>query len=258
MKRRLDWLLRSRGIRIAHEDRFLIVLDKPAPFLVIPDRYDESIPNIYRILKDELGEIFVVHRIDKETSGLVVFAKSAEAHTRLSEQFEGREIGKVYEAIVRGRPERDQGMIDLPIREKIRGLMSVDRKRGKPSITRYRVLRSFRGFAHLELRPETGRMHQIRIHLKAIGLPILCDSAYGGGEGFHLSEIKVGYRTKVEDDGEVEEKPLLSRTALHASGLSFRHPSNGEMVAFASDLPKDMRSVVRMLSKYAGNHRREL
>ncbi|MEP0821586.1 MAG: RluA family pseudouridine synthase [Ignavibacterium sp.] len=251
MKRRLDWLLSSRGIRIVHEDASLLVLDKPAPFLVIPDRYDDSIPNIYRILEGELGEIFVVHRIDKETSGLVVFAKSAEAHRHMSGQFEGREVEKVYEAIVRGRPERTEGVIDLPIREKIRGIMSVDRKKGKPSVTRYRVLNEFRGFAHLELHPETGRMHQIRIHLKAIGLPILCDLAYGGGGGFHLSEIKVGYRKKVEDREEVEEKPLLSRTALHASGLSFRHPSNGERVAFASRLPKDMRSVVRMLTKYA-------
>lgn len=118
MKRRLDWLLGSKGIRIVSEDVSLIILDKPAPFLVIPDRYDEAIPNIYRILEREFEKIYVVHRIDKETSGLVVFAKSAEVHKRLSEQFEGREVGKVYEAIVRGRPERAEGVIDLPIREK--------------------------------------------------------------------------------------------------------------------------------------------
>lgn len=93
--------------------------------------------------------------------------------------------------------------------------------------------------------------------MKAIGLPILCDSAYGGGGGFYLSEIKSGYRKKVEDEEEVEEKPLLLRSALHASGLSFRHSANGERVAFASELPKDMRSVVRMLAKYAGSQRGE-
>lgn len=254
MKRRLDWLLSSRGIRIVHEDASLIVLDKPAPFLVIPDRYDTTIPNIYRILERELGEIYVVHRIDKETSGLVVFAKSADIHGQLSRQFEERTVEKTYEAIVRGRPARPEAVVNLPIREKVRGVMSVDPKKGKPSMTRYRVLRGFNGFAHLEVRPETGRTHQIRVHLKAAGLPILCDPVYGDGNGFHLSEIKAGYRRKVKgkEEVEMEEKPLLSRTALHATVLSFRHPATEEAVRYASELPKDMRSVVRMLEKYAG------
>lgn len=234
-----------------YEDDVLIVLDKPAPFLVIPDRYDGTIPSLSRILEDELGKIFVVHRIDKETSGLVVFAKSADAHRDLSGQFEGRTVDKVYEAIVRGRAARPEDVVDLPIRERIRGVMSVDRKKGKPSVTRYRVLRAFNGFVHLEIRPETGRMHQIRIHLKAAGLPILCDPVYGDGNSFFLSEVKAAYRKK-QGQEEGEERPLLSRTALHASGLSFRHPATGADIRFTAELPKEMRSVVRMLGKYAG------
>lgn len=252
MKRGLDWQLASRGVGIVHEDDHILVLDKPAPFLVIPDRYDETLPNLYRILEREWGEIFVVHRIDKETSGLVVFAKSADVHGQLSRQFEGRIVEKVYEAIVRGQPARPEAVVDLPIREKVRGVMSVDPKKGKPSITRYRVLKGFNGFAHLEVRPETGRTHQIRVHLKAAGLPILCDPVYGDGNGFYLSEIKAAYKKKKEQEEEVEEKPLMSRTALHAAVLAFRHPATGANVRFTSELPKDMRSVVRMLRKYAG------
>ncbi|MBI4419047.1 MAG: RluA family pseudouridine synthase [Ignavibacteriales bacterium] len=255
MRRKLDWLLKSKGIQIAYEDEDIIVLNKPAPFLVIPDRYDESIPNIYRILIGELPEVFVVHRIDKETSGLVVFARTEGAHKGLSEQFEERGVEKVYEAIVRGRPEHSDATIDLPLREKIRGVMSVDKKKGKDSVTRYSVLERFNGFAHLEVRPETGRMHQIRVHLRAVGLPILCDSVYGGGSGFYLSEVKSGYKKKVEEEEEVEEKPLIARTALHAAGLSFQHPVTGKEMRFESGLPKDMRSAIRMIEKYAGRER---
>ena len=250
MKRKLDWMLKSKGISIVFEDDTIVVLDKPSPFLVLPDRYDESIPNLYEILNGELGKIFVVHRIDKETSGLIVFAKTPEVHKALSEQFEGHSVEKTYEAIVRGFPEKMNGRIDLPIREKHPGFMALDWKKGKPSITKFKVLQEFEGFASLEVAPETGRMHQIRIHLKLIGLPIVGDPVYGDGKGFFLSEIKAKYKAKVEDEIEVDEKPLLARTSLHASRLGFVYPAKGEKVVFESDLPKDMRSVVRMLAKY--------
>ncbi len=250
MKRKLDWLLKSKGVKVVFEDDALIVLDKPSPFLVLPDRYDASIPNLYEILNGQLGKIFVVHRIDKETSGLIVFAKAPGVHKALSDQFEGHSVQKAYEAIVRGFPEKAAGRIDLPIREKHPGFMALDWKKGKPSVTEFEVLNEFEGFAHLELRPKTGRMHQIRVHLKLAGLPIVGDPVYGDGRGFFLSEIKAKYKVKVEDEMESEEKPLLARTGLHASKLGFFHPSRGETVIFESDLPKDMRSVVRMLAKY--------
>ncbi|MEX2189701.1 MAG: RluA family pseudouridine synthase [Bacteroidota bacterium] len=250
MKRKLDWLLKSKGISIVFEDDAIVVLDKPSPFLVLPDRYDESIPNLYGILNDAFGKIFIVHRIDKETSGLIVFAKTPEIHKALSEQFEGHSVDKTYEAIVRGFPERAAGRIDLPIREKHPGFMALDWKKGKPSVTEFEVLQEFEGFAHMELRPETGRMHQLRVHLKLIGLPIVGDPIYGDGKGFFLSEIKAKYKARVEDEIEVDEKPLLARTGLHASRLGFVHPAKRGKVVFESELPKDMRSVVRMLAKY--------
>jgi len=257
MKRKLDWLLKSRGVSVVFEDNAIIVLDKPSPFLVLPDRYDELAPNLYEILNGELGRIFVVHRIDKETSGLIVFAKTPEVHKALSEQFEAHSVEKTYEAIVRGFPEKMTGRIDLPIREKHPGFMALDWKKGKPSITKFMVLQEFEAFAHLEVAPETGRMHQIRVHLKLIGLPIVGDPVYGGGKGFFLSEIKAKYKVKVEDEMEIEEKPLLARTALHASRLTFKHPVEGKKVTFKSGPPKDMRSVVRMLAKYRPRSKRE-
>lgn len=123
--------------------------------------------------------------------------------------------------------------------------MRVDKKHGKESATEYRLLQQFRGYAFLELRPRTGRMHQIRVHLNAIGLPVVADPLYGEGKPFFLSEIKVNYRA-----GEEAEKPLLSRTALHARSLSVTHSTTGERVTWTAEIPKDIRSVLRALEKY--------
>lgn len=251
MKRKLDWNLISRDVEIVFEDDELIVLNKPSPFLVLPDRYDKSIPDLSTILNEGLGRVFVVHRIDKETSGLIVFAKTPESHRNLSGQFESHSVEKTYEAIVHGFAEKEEGVIDLPIMEKHAGVMVVDKKRGKPSRTPYKVLAGFAGYTHLELRPESGRMHQIRVHLKAIGLPILCDPVYGNGQPFFLSQIKAKYRMKEEEQGAGGEKPVLARTALHASELGFVHPVIGRPLKVNCGLPKDMRSVLRMLDKYS-------
>lgn len=246
MKRKLTWLLESRGVRIIEEDDSLMVLEKPARLLVLPDRFNAALPNLYTILQEELGTIFTVHRIDRETSGLIVFAKTAETHADLNRQFEGREVEKLYHAIVLGVPNLREGTIDAPLSEHSRqkGVMVVDRKGGKEAETNYRVVEEFQGYALVEARPKTGRTHQIRVHLKEIGTPILGDHKYGGGEGFYVSQVKPGYK------GVEGEKPLLSRTALHAAGLSFRHPRSGEKLSFLLPLPKDMKSVLNYLRKF--------
>lgn len=244
MKRRLDWSLRSHGVEILFEDESLIVLNKPAQLLVIPDRYNKSLASLSEILKTDLGSIFVVHRLDKETSGVLVFAKTAEAHAALNRQFEGREVEKIYHALVRGKVEEKKGLIELPLREDDEGVVRVDKKNGKESMTEYEVIEELDGYSMVELRPRTGRTHQIRAHLKAIGLPVLADPLYGDGKPFFLSHIKARYKS----DG--EEKPLLSRTALHASTISLLHPLTGQAVRWSAEMPKDMRSVVRVLRKY--------
>lgn len=244
MKRKLDWRLRSLGCEVLFEDDVLLVLDKPANLLVLPDRFNKALPNLYTTLNEELGSIFVVHRIDKETSGVIVFAKTADAHAQLNEQFEGRTVEKVYHALVIGEIHPVAGVIDLPLSETDRGVTRVDRKRGKESITDYRVVEQFKGFALVELKPQTGRQHQLRVHLQAMGTPIVADPLYGDGKGFYLSAIKPGYRS------EGEEKPLLSRTALHAASLSIDHPVTGARVTLSAPLPKDMSSVVKYLRKF--------
>ncbi len=246
MKRKFDFLLKSRNGSITFEDGNIVVINKPPHLLVLPDRYNQSIPNLYHMLKEEFGEIFVVHRIDKETSGLIVFAKDAETHAALNSQFEDRMVSKVYLAIVVGTPGEAEGIIDAPISESEThpGIMKVNRKHGKPSVTNYRVDELFDGYALVEVEPESGRTHQIRVHLASMGLPVMCDKVYGDGNPFFLSHIKTRYYA----DG--EEKPLLSRTALHAASISFKHPSTMEQMSFKSDLPKDMRSVLNYLRKF--------
>lgn len=246
MRRKLDFILKARNGSVIFEDDRVIVIDKPAQLLVLPDRYNHSLPNLYDMLKEEFGGIFVVHRLDRETSGVIVFAKDADAHASLNSQFEHREIHKRYMAIVTGRPLEADGVIDTPISESPShpGVMKVNRKHGKPSTTGYRVDELFDGYAVVEAMPESGRLHQIRVHLASVGLPIMCDRIYGDGKPFFLSHVKSNYYSNGE------EKPLLSRTALHAGSIVFSHPGKNQQMSFESGLPKDMRSVVSYLRKF--------
>jgi 23S rRNA pseudouridine955/2504/2580 synthase/23S rRNA pseudouridine1911/1915/1917 synthase len=245
MEQKLQWMLRSHGCVVAADDEVVILINKPAGLLVLPDRFNKSLPNLYTLLRNELGEVFVVHRIDKQTSGLILFAKTAAAHAMLNAQFEGRTVEKIYQAIVQGTATEKSGIIDLPLFEnESKGTMRVDEKRGKESATEYRVLDRFSGYEHVEARPKTGRLHQIRVHLAAIGLPVVCDKTYGDGTSFYLSQIKPGYKVVGE------EKPLLDRTALHAASLSFEHPSTRERIEATAKLPKDMSSVLKYLRKF--------
>jgi 23S rRNA pseudouridine1911/1915/1917 synthase len=214
--------------------------------LVLPDRYDHNILNLYDLLKETFGTIFVVHRIDRETSGVVLFAKTAETHAQLNTAFEQRNVKKKYHAIVVGTSHTNSGCIDLPIIENEQGVrkMKVDTKKGKEARTDYTVIEQFDGYALIEARPYTGRTHQIRLHLSAIGLPILADPLYGDGRGFFLSTIKRNYQRKEE------EQPLLRRTALHAVSLSFNHPVTSGNILIDAPIPKDMEAVLKALRKY--------
>jgi 23S rRNA pseudouridine1911/1915/1917 synthase len=239
----LDTILNIKNVGVIYEDTSLIVLSKPANLLMLPDRYDDKLPNLYTSLKKSFGEIFVVHRIDKETSGVVAFAKTKEAHAEMNKQFRTRQVEKIYQVLVLGNPQPSEGVINLPLSENREWKMKVDKWDGKTAITNYKTLESFKGYSFLEVRPQTGRMHQIRIHMKAIGTPILCDPFYGNGRGFFLSDIKPHYK------GKEEELPLLSRTALHAASISFIHPSSNERLNLAAGLPKDMNTVLKYLRK---------
>lgn len=247
MRWKLEHMLKKKGAGILFEDEVIVCINKPAGVLVLPDRFDRNQPNLYSLLKEVYGSIFIVHRIDKDTSGLMVFAKTAEAHARLNAAFEKREVQKKYRAIVQGTPKDNRGIIDLPIIERASGTMGIAETGGKKSCTEYVVLERFQGYALMELQPRTGRTHQIRVHLSARQLPILGDPLYGGSDGFYLSSVKSNYRLKNNE----EERPLIKRSALHAFSLVFMHPSTKEQMQIEAPLPKDMESVLKSLRKYS-------
>ncbi|RPI02880.1 MAG: RluA family pseudouridine synthase [Ignavibacteriae bacterium] len=251
MRTKLDYILHKNGSEILFEDEAVLVIDKPAGLLVLPDRFDKTLVNLYDLLKEALGAIFIVHRIDRETSGVVLFARTAESHASLNAAFEQRHIEKYYRAIVVGSPSAQSGTIDLPIGENSHGprKMKIDNQNGKEAITAYTVLEKFDQYAYLEARPRTGRTHQIRVHLNAIGLPILSDPLYGSSGRLFLSKLKRNYKSNGE------EKPLIARTALHAFSLTFVHPGTGEKMSIETPLPKDMSMVLKVLRKYQGSRR---
>ncbi|HEX2535863.1 MAG TPA: RluA family pseudouridine synthase [Chitinophagaceae bacterium] len=228
---------------ILKETDDFVALNKPAGLLTIPDR--EGRLALKNALAAHYGEIFTVHRLDKDTSGLIVFARNAEAHKQLSVLFEGRDVEKYYFGFVLGKPPEEAGSIDVPIGEHPgkRGVMTVLRK-GKPSLTDYTVLESFRFFSWMEFRIHTGRTHQIRVHMKHLGHPIVCDDVYGDGKPVLLSSIKKKFNLSKSED---EERPILSRLALHSARLRFT--LNGEDHALEAPLPKDLRALLQQLQK---------
>jgi len=245
---------KKQVIEILYEDEHLIVANKPPGLLVIPDRYNPLIPNLKSILLNRLqkqvpeGKIFVVHRIDSHTSGLVLFAKMAEMHRALNQLFEKGEIEKIYLGVVSGSPPEEEGIIDLPIRTHPtrKRLMQVHRS-GKPAITHYKVLEKFQHFCLLQLSPKTGRTHQIRVHLQAIGCPLAVDPLYGTARELSLANIKRNYIKKIE---EVESSSLIRRLTLHAHQLSFENPLTGEQMQFEAPPPRDFRALLKMLKKW--------
>ena len=238
------------GFEIVHEDDALLVINKEPDVLTIPDRFDPFKRNVYGALKSIYPEVFIVHRLDRETSGILVFAKTADAHRHLSRQFQERESDKFYLALVTGRPYPAEGLIDKPIGPDPGGgsKMRIDPHGGKPSATAYETVETYRDYALLRLQLFTGRTHQVRVHMASAGHPLAVDPLYKGAEGLYLSEIK-GKRFNLKD-GEAE-RPLLNRVSLHAYQLAFNHPTTDERVDFSAPPPKDFRSTVRQLQKWS-------
>ncbi|MCP9235891.1 RluA family pseudouridine synthase [Lewinella sp. JB7] len=235
-------------LSILHQDDHLIVVDKPADVLTVPDRHDPDLPNLKHLLAERFGNIIPVHRLDRPTTGVLVFARTPEAHRSLSMQFEARDVEKVYLALVDGNPEPEEGTIDEPIAphpSKV-GQMMVTNRNGKFARTDYKVMETLGRFSLVGVQIFTGRTHQIRVHLAYIGHPLIVDSFYGKRTEFLLSEVKGRRYNKGKHE---VERPLLSRVPLHASRLGFTHPVTEEWMHFQVDLPKDMRAMVKQLGK---------
>jgi 23S rRNA pseudouridine1911/1915/1917 synthase len=230
---------------IIFENEDFVALNKPSGLLSIPDREGKDI-SLKTLLKEKYGNIFTVHRLDKDTSGLIVFAKNEQMHRHLSQQFEARLTEKIYLGLVIGSPAEAKGRIDDAIAEHPvqRGLMIIDR-RGKDALTDYEVLEDFGIYAWVQFRIHTGRTHQIRVHMKNLGYPIVYDVLYGDGKPLLLSSLKSKFKLSKY---ELEERPIMGRLALHAYQLKFSD-LEGKTVALEAELPKDMRATLQQLGK---------
>ena len=282
--------------KIIYGDADILVVEKPAGLLSVPDRYEPEVPALVTELRKRLAEglllplakaegaaegsgpvaaetaggkgaeaaqpagkadpargaeLLVVHRLDRDTSGLLIFARNAEAHRRLNGAFGTGAVKKRYRAIVKGSPNWEETTCELPLHvDADRSHRTIiDGHHGKESRTVFAVLDRYRGAggfsaALVEARPETGRTHQIRVHLASLGHACLCDPLYGDGEPLYLSKVKGKWK-----GDEWADRPLLSRTALHAFSLDFDHPMTGEPLHFEAVEPKDFRAARIQLEK---------
>ncbi|NRB62064.1 MAG: RluA family pseudouridine synthase [Saprospiraceae bacterium] len=235
-------------VSILYQDDDMVIVNKPARLLSIPDRFKPDLPNLQHILREQFQAIYTVHRLDRDTSGIMCFAKNEQAHKHLSEQFESRTIKKTYLAFTEGYPPEESGLIDQPIAANPGkpGRMMVHSK-GKPSQTGYTVKERFKHHAILEIQLHTGRTHQIRVHLAYIGSPLLVDPVYGKRDSFFLSSIK---GKKYHQGKSKEERPLVTRLTLHASELWCIHPSTQEKMHWKAEMPKDLSALQRQFSKW--------
>lgn len=234
--------MKLKFYNIIYEDDDIVAVNKASGISIGGDRYDESLERLDKLLEKELKiKIFTVHRIDKDTSGLVIFAKDKETHRKLSMAFENRNVYKKYICIVHGRPAWKETTCDLPLvpNGNKKHMTIIDKYKGKKSLTNFNLLHSAGNFSILEALPETGRIHQIRVHAAAIGHPVVCDTLYGKPNPIKLSSFKRGWKGDPFD-----EKPLLARLGLHA--LEIKLPDGKLLTA---PLAKDINSLINQLKK---------
>jgi RluA family pseudouridine synthase len=249
-------------VPVLYEDDSLLALDKPACLLTSPDRYDPTRPNLMKLLhagiaaqkpwaRDRnLKYLSNAHRLDFETSGIILLAKTKPVLIALADLFGSEKPAKQYLALASGAPSADQFEVDAPLGQhplKV-GVMRVDRKGGKKSKTRFQVLENFERFGYVLLRCEllTGRTHQIRVHAAHSGLKIVGDTLYGA-KPLWLSRLKTDYHLKPGR----EERPLISRVALHAERLQLEHPVGGQSVAILAPWPNDLAVGIKYLRKFS-------
>jgi 23S rRNA pseudouridine955/2504/2580 synthase len=225
------------------EDDDFVVVNKPAFLSSLDDRNGDTI-NMLKLARQEYDDIQIAHRLDRETSGALIFAKNPEAYRTISMQFEHREVTKIYHAIVDGQHQFQDLLVDLPIATGSKGQVKIDKALGKAAETTFTTLELFRHYSLIECRPKTGRMHQIRIHLATQRASITGDDMYGGKPLF-LSKIKRHYKLAKDTD----ELPVLKRFALHAQAIQFK-TMNGTSVTVEAPYPKDFDAGLKLLFGY--------
>ena len=211
---------------ILFEDDQIIVINKPAGLSVLPDGWENNSTYVVKELESHYEKIWIVHRLDKVTSGVMVFALNAEAHRNLSIQFESHEVDKVYHAFANGNPAWDEKTAKHPLRINVghKHRTTVDPRNGKPAETQFKVLERFQEQVLLEAKPLTGRTHQVRVHAMALGHPLLADLLYGA-----------------------EKTEVIARPALHAKTITFKHPKTGNIISLEAPYPEDFKNAHKSL-----------
>ena len=240
---------------ILYEDDWIIVLNKPADMVVHPARGHHSGTLVNAVawhckqLSRKGGELRagIVHRLDRDTTGVIMMVKDELVHEQVARQFEQREVEKLYVAVCEGEPALDSDLIDVPIGPHPRQVerMAVRYDVGRSARTIYKVLERLGAFGVVQCRIETGRTHQIRVHMQHIGHPLVCDPVYGRRESIRLSELTGGRPAS-------DEPPLLARQALHARRLRMRHPVLESEMTFEAPVPPDMSALVEALRRLKG------
>jgi 23S rRNA pseudouridine1911/1915/1917 synthase len=239
---------------IIYEDDDLIILNKQADMVVHPARGNRhgtlvnALAHYSSELSSGLGDFRpgVVHRLDRNTTGIMVITKNDTAQWKVAKQFENRTIKKEYLAIVHGTPDLTADKISAPLgmHPKVREKYAIRPEIGKEAVTYYKVLEEFRGYSFIKCTPKTGRTHQIRVHLAYIKHPIVGDDMYGG---------KLVYPWQLKDAEPAVEEPVIGRCALHAFTIEFKHPSTDKKVKFEAPMPEDMQHLLEMLRQYREN-----
>jgi RluA family pseudouridine synthase len=247
-------------VAVLYEDEHLLALDKPSRLLSSPDRYDPQRPNLMKLLHAGIAEnkpwaqhrglnyLMNAHRLDMETSGVMLLAKSKPVLVILANLFGAEKPYKRYVGLAQGAPKEERFDIDakLALHPVKVGLIRVDPKRGKHSRTSFTVCERFKGWVLVQCEPRTNRTHQIRVHLRHAGHPLVGDTLYGG-KPLLLSQLKRAYRLKPKQI----ERPLMARVALHAEELALPHPTTGEPLRITAPWPKDLVVALKYLRRYA-------
>jgi 23S rRNA pseudouridine955/2504/2580 synthase/23S rRNA pseudouridine1911/1915/1917 synthase len=234
------------SLDIIFENEDFVAVNKPAGLLSIPASDGKEV-SLKDLLKKKYDPIYTVHRLDRETSGVIIFAKNETSHKFLSQEFENRTVIKKYLGIVHGTLLQNKGSVDVAVTKHLskKNIMVVDKK-GKPSLTGYEVVEEFGSYSLVQFQIHTGRTHQIRVHMQYIGHPIVCDDLYGNGEPVLISSFKKKFKLSKSEE---EEKPILSRLALHSSYIKI-NDANGNEYAIEAPLPKDMKALLQQLRKW--------
>ncbi len=250
---------------VLYEDDDLAVVNKPADMVVHPSRGHWSGTLVGALAHRFAGQLSsnrgparpgIVHRLDRDTSGVIIVAKNDVAHANLAALFEEKRVRKEYLAITLGGFNSDREIVDQPIglHPKFRTRMAIapDDPDAKPAQTYFEIVERYRGFSLVRCLPKTGRTHQIRVHLGYLGCPILCDKLYGGRSEISRDEIvgTIDRSPKRKGDDAPKPTPILARQALHARKITFEHPSTREVMTIEAPVPKDMQDVVDALREF--------